>query len=230
MKNQSDSLEKLYSQRFNGLQEYRNKVWQIISSEFLFQFVPAGSTVLDLGAGFGEFINNVVASEKIAMDLNPATEKHLSSEVTFLHQDCSKQWQIESESVEVVFTSNFIEHLSDKSCVESALSEAYRCLKKGGKIICMGPNIKYTQSDYWDFWDHRIPITDQSCSELLKMQGFSIVLAIPRFLPYSMSTGNTPPLFMVKLYLWLPILWRFFGKQFLIVGQKTETSVLGDKQ
>lgn len=228
MKYQPELLEKLYAQRFADMQEYRNNVWQIICSEFLHQFVPADSTVLDLGAGWGEFINNVVASEKIAMDLNPATEKHLSAGVTFLHQDCATPWQIESGSIDIVFTSNFIEHLFDKSSVESALSEAYRCLKKGGKIICMGPNIKYTLSNYWDFWDHRIPITDQSCSELLEMQGFSIERAIPRFLPYSMSTGNSPPLFMVKLYLWLPMLWRLFGKQFLIVGQKTEGQ--GDKQ
>jgi hypothetical protein len=47
-------------------------------------------------------------------------------------------------------------------------------------------------------------------------------LKIPRFLPYSMSTGRTPPSFFVKLYLKLPILWPLFGKQFLVIGKKKQ--------
>lgn len=222
MKNKPEYLQKLYSLRFTALEEYRDKVWQIICAEFLYQYVPKVSTVLDLGAGWGEFINNVIATNKIAMDLNPATEKHLLSGITFLQQDCSYKWEIESDSLDVVFTSNFMEHLSDKTSIERAIAEAYRCLKNGGKIICMGANIKYIQGAYWDFWDHHVPITDLSCAELLKMHGFSIERSIPRFLPYSMSTGNKPPLFLVKLYLRIPVLWRLFGKQFLIVGKKTE--------
>lgn len=229
MENQPELLEKLYAQRFSELKEYRDNVWQILCSDYLFRYVPASSTVLDLGAGWGEFINNVIATKKIAMDLNPTTEKHLLPGVTFIHQDSSKPWLIESESLDVVFTSNFIEHLSDKASIERALSEACRCLKYGGRLICMGPNIKYTQDVYWDFWDHHIPISDQSCSELLKMNGFSIEQSLPRFLPFSMSTGKKPPLFLIKLYLRLPLLWRFFGKQFLIVGHKTQIAVQGDK-
>lgn len=223
MINKPEILKKIYSQRFIEMKEYRNKVWQIIYSDFLFQYIPHSSIVLDLGSGWGEFINNVIASKKIAMDLNPATEDHLTPGVSFLQQDCSKQWKLESDSLDVVFTSNFFEHLSDKASIDSAVAEAYRCLKKGGKIICLAPNIKYTQGAYWDFWDHHVPITDLSCVELLKINGFKIEQSIPRFLPYSMSTGYNPALFMVKLYLNLPFLWRFFGKQFLVVGIKAET-------
>lgn len=220
MKNKYGFLEYIYTQRFSELKEYRNEVWHIIYSDFLSQYVPIDSTVLDIGAGWGEFINNVIASKRIAMDLNPATEKHLLPGVSFLHQDCSKEWQIESESLDVVFTSNFLEHLIDKSSVDRTISEAYRCLKTGGKIICLGPNIKYIQGAYWDFWDHHIPLTDISCVELLNINDFSIERSIPRFLPYSMSTGNKPPLFLVEWYLKIPMLWRFWGKQFLVVGQK----------
>lgn len=222
MKNEYEHLESIYSQRFAELKEYRNDVWRIICSDFLSQYVQKDSIVLDLGAGWGEFINNIIASKKIAMDLNPATESCVLPGVSFLHQDCSKEWKIESESVDVVFTSNFFEHLPNKSSIDRTVAEAYRCLKNGGKIICLGPNIKYIQGAYWDFWDHNIPLTDLSCTELLTIHGFSVIRSIPRFLPYSMSTGNNPPLFLVELYLRIPMLWRFFGKQFLVVGQKSE--------
>jgi hypothetical protein len=81
---------------------------------------------------------------------------------------------------------------------------------------------------YWDFWDHFIPITELSLSEVLKMKGFSIQSSIPRFLPYSMSNGRTPPLLLVKLYLKLPPLWPLFGKQFLVVGRKKKGIALPD--
>jgi len=73
---------------------------------------------------------------------------------------------------------------------------------------------------YWDFWDHCIPLTELSVSELLRMKGFSVDECIARFLPFSMSTGRTPPLFTVSLYLKMPFVWRFFGKQFLVVAHK----------
>jgi hypothetical protein len=84
----------------------------------------------------------------------------------------------------------------------------------------MGPNIKYVNGAYWDFWDHIIPLSDASIVEVLKLKGFKIIKCYPRFLPYSMSTGKTPPLFLVWLYLKMPFIWPMFGKQFLVIAQK----------
>ena len=173
-----------------------------------------------VGSGWGEFINNVKAARKYAMDFNPDAGRRLSKEIHFIHQDCSTEWQIQSDSLDIVFTSNFLEHLPDKAHVEYTISEAYRCLKHEGLIICLGPNIKYVSGTYWDFWDHYIPITELSLSEILKVKGFSIQLNIPRFLPYSKSNGRTPPLFILKLHLKIPILWPLLVKQFLVAGKK----------
>lgn len=218
--NKTEALQDEYRMRFSKIEQYRNAVWKILCEEYFSIFISSEAHVLDLGSGWGEFINNVKAAKRYAMDLNPDAGRRLDGETRFLHQDCSKEWQIQSESLDVVFTSNFLEHLPDKAHVEYAISEAYRCLKYDGLIICLGPNIKYVPGAYWDFWDHFIPVTELSLSELLKLKGFSIQLSIPRFLPYSMSTGRTPPLFFVKLYLRLSILWPVFGKQFLVVGRK----------
>jgi SAM-dependent methyltransferase len=195
-------------------------VWKILCDEYFSTFVPPHAHVLDLGSGWGEFINNVQAAKKYAMDLNPDAGRRLSGDTHFLHQDCSEEWQVRQESLDVVFTSNFLEHLPDKPHVERTLAQACRCLKDDGLIICLGPNIKYVPGAYWDFWDHFIPLTELSLSEVLKMEGFSVESCIPRFLPYSMSTGGNPPLFFVRLYLKLSPLWPLFGKQFLVVARK----------
>jgi hypothetical protein len=77
---------------------------------------------------------------------------------------------------------------------------------------------------YWNFWDHHVPLTEQSCAELLQMKGFGIVECITRFLPFSMSGGKKLPLFLIKLYLKLPLIWPLFGKQFLVIGSKNPPS------
>jgi len=154
------------------------------------------------------------------MDLNPDCGKRIAGYSTFLHQDCSTTWPIEDGALDVVFTSNFLEHLPSKELVDKTLREAFRCLKRGGKIICLGPNIKFVPGSYWDYWDHFIPITEESIAEVLSLKGFKVTRKIDRFLPYTMSGGNNPPLIAVRLYLKIAFAWRFFGKQFLVIAEK----------
>lgn len=220
MYTQEHNLRREYELRFRGMEEYRDDVWRILCSDFFSKYVDPNAKVLDLGAGWGEFINNITAAHKFAMDLNPETGDRLTDATTFLHQDCSQTWDIEGNTLDVVFTSNFLEHLPDKLSLQRTISEACRCLKPNGLIICVGPNIKYVPGAYWDFWDHNIPLTEMSLSELLRMNEFRIDLSIGRFLPYSMSAGRTPPLFLVKLYLKMSFMWPLFGKQFLVIGRK----------
>ncbi len=215
-----ENLREEYRLRFSKTELYRDRVWRVLCDDYFSKFIRPEASVLDLGSGWGEFINNIRAAKKWAMDLNPDAEQRLSADTQFLHQDCSLTWGIDSNSLDVVFTSNFLEHLPDKAHVEHCVSEAHRCLKDGGMLICLGPNMKYLHGSYWDFWDHFVPITDRSLVELFAMRNFDIHLQVPRFLPYSMSTGITPPLLALRTYLRLPMLWPFFGKQFLVVGRK----------
>lgn len=220
MNDRIETLQEEYRLRFTQTRQYRNAVWKSLCDVYFSRFIHKDAHVLDLGSGWGEFINNIMAAHKYAMDLNPDAKGHLSAGVRFLHQDCTRPWNLAAETLDTIFTSNFIEHLPDKAHVERTVSEAFRCLKPHGLFILMGPNIKCVPGAYWDFWDHLIPITELSLSELLKIKGFEIQSCISRFLPYSMSTGSTPPLFLVKWYLKLPKIWPLFGKQFLVIGRK----------
>jgi SAM-dependent methyltransferase len=104
----SDSdLQRIYAQRFSASLEYRRSVWRILVADFFQKLVPASAAVLDLGCGYGEFINQVAASAKFGMDLNPDSRKFLAPGVELLAQDCSAQWPLPDSSLDVVFTSNF---------------------------------------------------------------------------------------------------------------------------
>jgi len=84
----------------------------------------------------------------------------------------------------------------------------------------MGPNIKYTGGRYWDFWDHYLPLTESSLSEGLVVRGFEIEQCHARFLPYTMVGARQYPLWCIAAYLCVPLLWRWKGEQFLVVGRK----------
>jgi SAM-dependent methyltransferase len=154
------------------------------------------------------------------MDLNPETQKLANRDVTVIHQDCSEPWQISAASLDAVFTSNFFEHLPSKMALERTLEEAYQALKPGGRLIAMGPNIKVVPGKYWDFFDHYLPLTELSLAEVATKCGFTVNRCLPRFLPYTMSSGREHPLIMLRVYLRMPVAWRFFGHQFLVVLQK----------
>lgn len=216
----SSQLQTIYSNRFEGLERYRNEVWKVLVSYFFSRWVKPDYSVLDLGCGYGEFINNVKAAKKFAMDLNPATKRLLHPDIRFFEQDCSSSWPLPANCLDVVFTSNFFEHLPTKLVLQSTLLKAYRCLKPGGYLIALGPNVRYLSGEYWDFFDHHLALTERSLAEVLTMSGFTVETMYAKFLPYTMSQGFRPPASALHLYLKLPLLWRFLGKQFLVISRK----------
>jgi SAM-dependent methyltransferase len=215
-----DDLRRLYEERFGQSLAYRHAVWRVLLDSFFQRYVRRDDAVLDLGCGYGEFISQVQCGQRYAMDLNPDAPKRVGKAVACFLQDCSSRWPLPDDSLDVVFTSNFFEHLPNRAALENTLVEVHRCLKPGARLIAMGPNIRCLPGAYWDFWDHHIPLTEKSLAEVLKSRDFKIELCLPRFLPYTMAGGLAYPLWCLKLYLHLPPLWRVWGKQFLLLASK----------
>lgn len=219
-----EQLKTQYEHRFATIQNYRNEVWRVLAESFFQQYIPPAADVLDIGCGWGEFINNVRANRKIAMDLNDDARQHLHPDIEFINQDCSAEWPLADNTLDVAFASNFFEHLPSKSHIERTITQARRCLKLNGRLICLGPNIRHLPGRYWDFWDHHVPITEMSLSELLEINAFVIERCVAKFLPYTMANRQPRHIGFLKLYLSLPIAWRLFGRQFLIIAKKAANS------
>lgn len=213
-------LRQIYETRFAGRRDYRGRVWAELGT-FFARWIHPEATVLDLGAGYCEFINSVKCGRKFAMDLNPDARVFADSNVTVLPQNCAEKWGVPAQSLDVIFTSNFFEHLPTKADLENTLKEAHNALVGDGRLIAIGPNIKYVPGAYWDFYDHYLPLTELSLSEVLKKCGFAIEYCRGRFLPYTMSNGVQYPVWMLSAYLKLPPFWPLFGKQFLLIARKT---------
>jgi len=207
-------LDKLYQNRFDK-KDLTNKlaIWKVLCEDFFQQFIKTTDTVVDIGAGECEFLLKIRAERLIAVDPNLPFERGC---IDTYPSVC----QLSSQYANVIFMSNFLEHLPDKKAVTDMLTEAKRILKPGGKLIILQPNIKLTGGAYWDFFDHHTPLTDKCLVEALEMIDIKVVKVIERFLPYTTKSALPQHPLLVKLYLRLPFLWYFFGQQSLIIAEK----------
>ena len=65
-------LEALYRHRFDEDDlPAKLAIWNVLCEDFFSKFITSTDTVIDVGAGYCEFINNVKCKRRIAIDLNP---------------------------------------------------------------------------------------------------------------------------------------------------------------
>lgn len=215
-----DVVGELYRLRFKKELEGRNKIWKVLCKNFFQNFIKMSDSVCDLGAGYCEFINNIKAKNKYAVDLNPETRSYAAKGIKTVITSSTKLPARLKGKFDIVFASNFFEHLASKEELTVTLLEIKRILKKEGQLIILMPNLRYVGAAYWDFLDHQLPLTDKSMVEALELHGFKINYLKVKFLPYS-TKGNLPKHpFLVDMYLKFPIMHYFLGKQSLIIGQK----------
>lgn len=217
------NLTKMYKNRFfEDELKIKNNIWKTLCCNFFNKFIKKEYTVLDIGAGYCEFINNIDCKNKIALDVNEDIKQYAQSNVKIINESCFAIESLPSNSVDAVFMSNFLEHMLNKQDVFKVLEESKRVLKIDGKLLILQPNIKYCGAKYWDFFDHHTPLTDKSLMEALELLNLKILKCYPRFLPYSTKSKIPKHPFLVKLYLKFPLIWNIMGEQTFIVAQKEE--------
>lgn len=210
---------RVYERRFAAVDVDRSAMWRVLCESYFQQYVPEDSTVLEIGAGHCEFINSIRAARRIAVDINAATPEKADDGVEVISSSSTQLQAVADDGVDVVFMSNFLEHIS-RPDITATIAQCRRVLRPGGRIIILQPNIRYIWRDYWMFFDHVTPIDDRALCELLEISGFHIEICLPRFLPYT-TQGRLPTAsWLIRVYLKLPFLYRLFGGQALVVASK----------
>lgn len=152
------------------------------------------------------------------MDVNRDTARYVQPDVEVIRSSSTEMSAIPSGSVDVVSASNFFEHLSRDAILET-MHEVARVLCPHERFLILRPNIRYCWRDYWMFFDHITPLDQYSLAVAPHMSGFRVAQMIVRFLPYTTHGKLPSALFLVNLYLKLPMLWRLFGQQTFVVTE-----------
>lgn len=216
----SELLEDVYAQRFSDADAAaKNAIWREIGA-FLQRYVPDDGVVLDVACDRGDFIRNISASEKWATDLRDVSS-HLPQEIRFVQANGLEiDRHLPHDHFDVVFMSNYLEHLPGGEAVIEQLRVARTLLKQGGRVVVLQPNVRLVGPAYWDFIDHSTILTERSLVEAAELAGLRTVEVIVRFLPYTTKSRLPQSPRLVRAYLAFRPAWRFLGKQTLYVGAK----------
>ena len=213
-------LDAIYARRFPSEEATRkNEIWREVAA-YLQRFVPEQGRVLDLACDRGDFIRNIRAGEKWATDVRDVRAE-LPDDVRFERADGLELDQVlPTDYFDLVFMSNYLEHLPDSGAVVKQLTVCHSLLRNRGRVMVLQPNIRFVGGAYWDFIDHHVALTEKSLAEAAGIAGFQEERRIDRFLPYTTKSRLPQTPALVRAYLRVPAAWRFLGKQTLYVGTK----------
>lgn len=212
------NLKKIYETRFVNVEE-RKLIWQVLVSDFFQQFIKKNDVVLDVGCGYGEFINNIVCGKKIAVDLNKSVKRYLNKDIRFFSESSTKMSSIKDNSIDKIFVSNFFEHIKKEDIIKT-IDEIKKKLKTRGEVLILQPNIRFCAKDYWMFFDHITALDDRVLEEVFFSKGFRLKKIILKFLPFTMKSILPKLPIFVKLYLKFPFLWQILGKQSFLIFEE----------
>lgn len=191
----------------------RETLWRALVRYYFQAKVAPSDTVLELGAGFGHFINNIQAARRAALDqwegflkyLKPGIESHVGA-VTDLNF-------VADNSVDFVMASNLFEHVSQEDFA-SVLKQLRTKLRSGGTLNLLQPNYRFAYREYFDDYTHRTVYSDVSMVDFLRANGYEILDCQPRFLPLTIKSRLPVSPFLLRMYLLSPV--KPLGKQMLV--------------
>ena len=195
----------------------RTVLWSTLCSRVFQQYVPSQGTVVELGAARGDFINNIKALRRVAVDVWPGVTEYAAAGVEAHVRSGIDLGFLDSKSVDVVFASNFVEHLQVDEA-RTMLKEVGRVLRSGGRVILVQPNYRTSYKRYFDDYTHVSMWSDVSLQDFLTAEGFIVERAEPRFLPLTMKSRLPVHPWLIRLYLALPV--KPMAGQMLVVARR----------
>lgn len=220
----NSELDRLYAARFHDDErESKARLWRVICHDFFSHYVAPDACVVDLGAGYCDFINNISARRRIAVDLNPDTKRFAAPGVEVYRLPLEQLAEaVEPETVDLAFASNVFEHLRGPDALLKVLANVRSALRPGGRIMIMQPNVRLVGGAFWDFFDHTLPLSERGMTEALEVAGFRVVECRARFLPYTTKSRLPQWAFLVRLYLRFRPAQYLLGKQMLVLAERPQ--------
>ncbi len=204
----------------------REILWKTLCRYHFQPLIAPDACVLELGAGYGHFINNIRCAERIAIDQWPGLKEYLTPGVVGRIGSVTDLSSVKDASVDFVFASNLFEHLRQDEFA-AVLQQVRTKLKPGGTLNILQPNYRFAYREYFDDYTHIAVYSDRSISDFLAAQGFRVFDCQPRFLPLTVKSAFPVWTILLRLYLALP--FKPMGKQMLIRAEKVQFQEAGGR-
>lgn len=198
----------------------RDTVWQALWNHYFRRIVPADGCVLDLGCGYGEFINNVTARRRIGLDVWDGIRTHLAPGVEPVISSVTDLSAIEDGTVDFAFASNLFEHIPQETLV-AVLAQLRAKLTARGTLTMLQPNYRFAFREYFDDYTHVAIYSHISLADLLCANGWEILEVRPRFLPLTVKSRLPVSQWLIRLYLASP--FKPMGKQMLLRARPSQS-------
>jgi SAM-dependent methyltransferase len=197
----------------------RRAVWGEIA-RFVARDVPDVDSMIELGAGYCDFVNQFPARRKIAFDLNPEMRAFAAPDVELRLESAIELRGIATASIDLVFASNFLEHLDERE-LGILLTRIREVLTPRGRLVVIQPNHRLCAERYFDDPTHRTIFDDANIVEWLGRFGLSTLRCVPGLLPFTMNSRLPKSALLTRLYLQLPI--RPLAAQMYVVAGRAPT-------
>jgi SAM-dependent methyltransferase len=193
--------------------ERRDTVWKALWRYYFRKIVPSDGCVLDMGCGYGEFINNVTARRRIGLDMWDGIREHLAPGVEPVVGSVTDLSGIEDGSVDFAFASNLFEHIPQADFFR-VLEQLRGKLSERGTLTLLQPNYRYAAREYFDDYTHVAVYSHISLADFLAANGYEVLEVRPRFLPLTVKSRLPVSPLLIGLYLRSP--FKPMGKQMLL--------------
>jgi SAM-dependent methyltransferase len=207
-----NSTTEYFETRF-AVDPRRDVLWRVLWESMFQQWISESDCVLELGAGYGHFINQVRCRRRIAMDMWPGFKGFLQSDVEAHVGSVGQLGFLQPNSVDFAFASNLFEHVPQEEFAE-VLQQLRESLTERGTLNILQPNYFYCYREYFDDYTHRTVYSHNSIKDFLEAHGFEVIDMRPRFLPLTIKSWLPVSPILIRLYLMSP--WKVMGKQMLI--------------
>jgi SAM-dependent methyltransferase len=179
-------------------------LWRTLWRHHFSAIVAPSACVLDLGCGYGEFINSVEARRRIALDCWDGFPRFLASGVEAIVANVTDLDRLEDGVVDFAFASNLFEHLTQADFA-TTLAALRRKLSPGGTLNILQPNYRYAYREYFDDYTHVAVYSHVSLADFLVANGYRVIEARPRFLPLTIKSRLPVHPALIAAYLKSPI-------------------------
>lgn len=163
-----DYIKTIYDLKKKPLTTYPSIFIKHLISKYKIQ---NNSSILDLGCGRGEFLNEFINNgmKGYGVDISDfAIEFCPKAKINVIDIEKEKI-PYPDNTFDVVYSKSFVEHFHYP---EKIFNEIYRVLKPGGIIITLTPEWQYIYRSFFEDFTHRTPFTRISLKNIQEMSGF----------------------------------------------------------